>query len=134
MLTRAKALELHEVHGKDEIAHMYGITVKDVEIILRGEFDDEFEAYLVQELKNPVFRAGYEDAGVRAQLLDDLVKARQDADLSQIRVAERLDVSQQRISILEGGGCEPHLSTLQRYARAVNKKIVITLEDEQVHS
>ncbi|MBD8101305.1 helix-turn-helix domain-containing protein [Plantibacter sp. CFBP 8775] len=51
--------------------------------------------------------------------LRDLVSARRAAGLSQEDVAERMGVSQQAISKIERYDSDPKLSTLRRYAHAV---------------
>lgn len=53
------------------------------------------------------------------QLLRDLVKRRQDLDLSQEEVARRMDTNQSTVARIESGARDLHQSTLRRYAMAV---------------
>lgn len=53
-------------------------------------------------------------------LLDDLVARRLALGLTQTDVADRLGVSQSAVARFEGGDRDPHLSTLRRYALAVD--------------
>jgi transcriptional regulator with XRE-family HTH domain len=53
------------------------------------------------------------------KLRRDLVQARRDAGLTQPEVAERMGISQQAVSKLERYDSDPKLSTLRRYAHAV---------------
>jgi ribosome-binding protein aMBF1 (putative translation factor) len=64
-------------------------------------------------------------------LFDELVRARQQAQLSQCEVAERMGTKAPAIARLEAGGGRkghsPSVSTLQRYAEAVGCQLEIRL-------
>jgi transcriptional regulator with XRE-family HTH domain len=64
-------------------------------------------------------------------LLDILLKARQDAGLTQAQVAERMGTQPPAVARLERalatGKHSPSLATLRRYAQAVGKKLVLEL-------
>ena len=92
------------------------------------EIRDEFDEYLDESLRNPGFRAAYEDAEARSRLMDDLVKVRRCLRLTQIEVAKRMRTTQSFVSEFENGGTDPHLSTLQRYARAVTARLCVKVE------
>lgn len=67
------------------------------------------------------------------KLRRDLVQARRDAGLSQPDVAERMGISQQAVSKLERYDSDPKLSTLRRYAHAVEAVVehkVISKSDQ----
>lgn len=51
--------------------------------------------------------------------IKDLVRAREEAGLSQTEVAERMGIDPSAVSRFESGRRDPHLSTLRRYALAV---------------
>jgi transcriptional regulator with XRE-family HTH domain len=89
---------------------------------------DEFEGYLDESLQDPGFRAAYEDADERSQVLNALVKVRQSLKLTQTSVAERMGTSQSFVSDLENGATDPRLSTLQRFARAVTARLRIRID------
>jgi len=72
-------------------------------------------------------RGHFEDATVRSALLDDLVRLRQDSGLTQNQVAEVMGTSQSAVSELEGGGTDPRLSTIQRYARSFGLSITVSI-------
>lgn len=63
------------------------------------------------------------DADARQELLQALVQRRRDCGLRQVDVAARMGVGQPSISELERGEVSPRLSTLQRYARAVDAEL-----------
>ncbi|MCC6869261.1 MAG: helix-turn-helix transcriptional regulator [Burkholderiales bacterium] len=64
-------------------------------------------------------------------LLDLLLKARQEAGLTQAQVAERMGTLPPAVARLERalatGKHSPSLATLRKYARAVGKKLVLDL-------
>ena len=55
----------------------------------------------------------------RRELIDELVRARQENDLSQTEIAARMGPSQSAVARLESGGLDARLSTLERYAAAL---------------
>ena len=78
--------------------------------------DDPFFATV---LLNPVARAAFEDAHSRNNFVDALVKLRRAMGLTQTEVANRMGVKQPTVSGFENEGSDPRLSTIQRYARAL---------------
>jgi transcriptional regulator with XRE-family HTH domain len=89
---------------------------------------DEFDEYLDESLREPGFRAAYEDAEARSRLMDNLVKVRRCLRLPQTEVAKRMQTTQSFVSEFENGATDPHLSTLQRYARAVTARLHVKIE------
>lgn len=89
---------------------------------------DEFESYLQEALKDPNYRAGYEDALRLHRLLDELVARRRNLGLTQKHVADRMGVRQPAVSGFETESSDPKISTVQRYARAVNARVTFALE------
>lgn len=73
------------------------------------------------------------DADTRTALLNALVKRRRALGLRQVDVAARMGIGQPSVSELERGEISPKLSTLQRYARAVDAELefVVALRDEE---
>ena len=59
----------------------------------------------------------------RRELIDELVKARQESDLSQTEIAARMGTSQSAVARLESGGLDARLSTLERYAAALGRTV-----------
>ena len=89
--------------------------------------EDELEAYLSEARQDPAFRAAYEDAEERHNILDKLVGLRRLRRLSQSAVAARMGVRQPTVSGFETEDSDPRLSTLQRYARAVEARLRLVL-------
>ena len=59
----------------------------------------------------------------RRELIDELVRARQENDLSQTEIAARMGTSQSAVARLESGGLDARLSTLERYAAALGYSV-----------
>lgn len=78
-------------------------------------------------MANPEFRAEYEKADAEFSLIEALVRARSNANLSQAELAKKIGTTQSAIARLEGGGVSPSLSTLRRYAQATGSKLEINL-------
>ena len=92
-----------------------------------AKFEDEFEATLEKAKQDPAFRAAYEDAQERHGILDKLVGLRRALGLSQTTLAARMGVRQPTVSGFETEDSDPRLSTLQRYARAVQARLRLVL-------
>lgn len=59
----------------------------------------------------------------RRGLIDELVRARRESDLSQTEVAARMGTSQSAVARLESGELDARLSTLERYAAALGRTV-----------
>jgi transcriptional regulator with XRE-family HTH domain len=95
------------------------------------DIDDVDElADLIAEagIRRPSFTATYEDATLRQVVLTQLIKIRRDLGITQKQVAERMQTTQSAISDLENGLVDFHLSTLQRYARAVTARVLLSVD------
>lgn len=95
-------------------------------------FRDQLDAHIAKSMKNPGYRAAYEDSQARNAILDALVAARRSQGITQNVVAQTIDVTQSTVSQFESEGSDPRLRTLQRYARAVGMRVVFTLAPVEV--
>ncbi len=59
----------------------------------------------------------------RRELIEELVRARREADLSQTEIAARMGTSQSAVARLESGELDARLSTLERYAAALGRAV-----------
>lgn len=73
--------------------------------------------------RSPEFKAAYQEEAIRIAL----VKARNEAGLSQRDLAEKLGVSQPRIAQVERGSRPMSMKFLLAYASAVNARIEVQL-------
>jgi transcriptional regulator with XRE-family HTH domain len=97
----------------------------------------QFEKFLEQQLEDPEVREAYEDASQRHDLLRTLVAERKARHITQVEVACRMNVTQPTVSGFETEESDPHLSTLQRYARAIGVTLrfdVLPTHHSVVHS
>lgn len=85
----------------------------------------KFSEFKARRLNDPAIRAAYEDARCRNIIIDALVRRRRALGLKQIELANAMDVGQSTVSGFETEGSDPRLSTLQRYARAVNSSLYV---------
>ena len=79
--------------------------------------------------RNPEFPSLMEEARQRRILLNKLAAVRISARISQQTVAKQIKTSQPAIARLEAGDVDPRLSTLQRYAASLGKRVEWILVD-----
>ena len=91
-------------------------------------FVDSLDSEIEESLKDPQYRAAYEDSTDRVGLIDRLVRMRKERKLTQKQVADRIGVGQSTVAGFENEGSDPRLSTVQRYARAVEARCVVTIQ------
>lgn len=77
-------------------------------------------------------KAEYEKLAGEFALLDEFLKARAAAGITQAEVAERIGTTQSAIARLESGGGKhsPSLATLQKYAHALGCRLELRLVKE----
>ena len=69
------------------------------------------------------FRGLRELSDRRRELIDELVRARQESSLSQTEIAARMGTSQSAVARLESGDLDVRLSTIERYAAALGRTV-----------
>jgi transcriptional regulator with XRE-family HTH domain len=88
-----------------------------------------FDLYLEEQLKDPIFAERFERAGEAWDVALQLAALREEAGLSQKDLARKLKTTQQQISRLESPGYEGHsLSMLRRVARVLNAHVRVVFE------
>ena len=107
----------------DEMAAMRARQSTEV-----SQVNDDLDDFLDSHLLDVEFQAALEDVQARELLLEALLECRKFSKLSQSDVAKRMKTTQSAISELESQGEDPHLSTLQRYARAVECRLMVRIE------
>jgi ribosome-binding protein aMBF1 (putative translation factor) len=78
-------------------------------------------------MKDPAFRAEYERLKPEYALALALIKAREKAGLTQAQVARRMGTTQSVVARIESAQNPPNLKTLERYAKAVGRRIEVKL-------
>src|SRR5437762_11883941 len=87
-----------------------------------------FDLYLEEQLKDPVFTERFEKAGEAWDVALQIAALREKAGLSQKDLARKLHTSQQNISRLESPSYEGHsLSMLRRVAEVFGASVRVTL-------
>ncbi len=87
-----------------------------------------FDLYLEEQLKDPVFAERFERAGEAWDVAVQLAALREKAGLSQKELARKLKTSQQQISRLESPSYEGHsLSMLRRVADVLGATVHVAL-------
>jgi ribosome-binding protein aMBF1 (putative translation factor) len=81
--------------------------------------------WLDEEMKDPEFRRGFEEAGVELKLALEISKAREAKGMSQRDLAQALRTKQQTVSRIELGGQNLTVATLNKIARALGRKLQI---------
>lgn len=84
-----------------------------------------FDKYLKNKLKNPDFKREYDALDEEFKLIDELLKARTEAKMTQAQVAEAMGVKQSAVARIESGNLDMKYSTLINYLNAVGKRIAI---------
>ena len=79
-------------------------------------------------MQNPEFREEYARAEEEYALIEQLVRARTAAKLTQAEVARRLGTTQSAVARLEGGKVSPSIATLRRYAQATGTRLIVGLQ------
>ena len=83
-----------------------------------------------QRRHDPVFPGFREMAERRQALTGELVELRRGLGLSQTQVAARMGTSQSAVARLETGTADVLMSTVERYASALGRRLEWTLEEE----
>ena len=63
----------------------------------------DFDKYLKNKLKNPDFKREYDALDEEFKLIDELLKARTEAKMTQAQVAEAMGVKQSAVARIESG-------------------------------
>lgn len=85
-----------------------------------------FDLYLKKQLKDPDFAKRFKKAGEAWEVALQITELREQAGLSQKKLADKLGTSQQQISRLESPAYEGHsLSMLRRVAHILGAELQI---------
>ncbi len=92
----------------------------------------DHKAFLAKASARKGFKQAYEALEVEYQVIDQLLKARTRAGLTQDAVAERMGTTKSAVSRLEGSGKHaPSIGTLRRYAQAVGCELQVKLVPQE---
>ncbi len=85
----------------------------------------DFQQYLKEELKDPVFRKHYEEYGKQLEIAYQILQLRKKQGFSQTQLAKKLGTSQGNIARMETGQQNFTTDTLQKIASAFQRKLKI---------
>ena len=94
---------------------------------MEQDFLDEMISESVE--KNSHFPQLMEEARQRRELLQKLAALRIASHTTQMKVAKRIRTSQSAVARMETGTVDPRLSSIQRYAASIGKRIEWHLVD-----
>lgn len=78
-------------------------------------------------MADPGFAAAYDEAVEEYAALEAMIRARAGSGVTQAELAERMGTTQSAIARLESGRVSPTVETLQKYARALGKRLRIEM-------
>ncbi len=78
-------------------------------------------------MQDPEFAAAYAEADAEYSVIEQMLRARAAAGLTQEALAERLGTTQSAIARLEGGRVSPSVETLRKYAAATGKRLRVEM-------
>lgn len=84
----------------------------------------KFDDYLEKRFQDPELRSNFEAESLRLESAVALLKAREDAGLTQRELANRVDVPQSTIARIERGN-NTSVDTLSKIANALGKKLKV---------
>ena len=87
----------------------------------------EFTKFKQELLLNPKVLKEYEARQIEFAIAKALIKARLDAQMTQTEVAGRMKTSQSQVARMESGHHIPSFSSVQKYAKAVNRIIHVPI-------
>ncbi len=94
---------------------------------------NNLKTFKAQALARPAVRQAYDRLADEFAFLDEILKARTAAGLSQAEVAKRIGTTQSAVARLESAdsGHSPSITTLQRYASALGCRLQVRLIKER---
>lgn len=95
----------------------------------RHEMSKSLKQFKARALARPDVKDEYDSAAAEFEFLDEILKARADAGLTQADVAARIGTTQSAVARLESADAKhsPSIATLQRYASALGCTLQVRL-------
>ncbi|WP_258553887.1 type II toxin-antitoxin system RelE/ParE family toxin [Eggerthella lenta] len=101
---------------------LYGIR----RIGKRGSAMDDLDRYHAKQMKDPEYAAEYERLQPEYDIIDAIIAARAEENLTQRELAQRCGMKQSAFARLESGNANPTLETLKRVAEGLGKQLRIS--------
>lgn len=87
-----------------------------------------FREDLEKRLKDPEFRAAWEESELEYKLATQIIEARLKQKISQRDLAKKVETTQAVISRIETFSANPSLGLLKRIAKALNTPLYLTVQ------
>lgn len=88
--------------------------------------------YIDENMKTPDFKKAWHDLDEEFELLEQIIKAREKAGLTQTELAEKIGTKQPALSRLEKGGIrKANIETLSKIAEALNMELIIKFKPKK---
>ncbi len=88
-----------------------------------------FNDYLQENLQKPEFKKEYEALDANYEIVRQIIKARNEQNLTQQQLAEKIGIRQSNISRLESGNYNPSIELLKKVAFGLVKELHIEFKD-----
>lgn len=88
----------------------------------------DFRDHLEKSLSNPAFKVEWENQSVERDIMRQIVEARIAEGLSQQELAAKCGMKPSNLCRLENGNGNPSVSTLNKIARGLGKRLKISFE------
>lgn len=85
----------------------------------------KWDEYKQKKLQNPEFKQAYDELEVEYAIMNEMLKLRGEAGMSQSQLSQKTGITQPDISKLENGKANPSIATLKRVARAFGKRLQV---------
>ena len=85
----------------------------------------KFKDYIKEQMKNPEFVKEYNALGPEYELVRQIIKAREEKNLTQNDLAKITGIPQAHISRIENGNYNPSLAYMKRIAEGLGKELHI---------
>lgn len=93
------------------------------------------EKHAAEYMKDPGFKEAWHNLDAEFGLLESMIKAREQAGITQAELAERIGTKQPALSRLERGGFKKAtVETLKKIADALDARLVIKLQHKKTGS
>lgn len=90
------------------------------------------QQYIDENMKKPKFKKCWNDLDKEFEILEEIIKARENAGMTQTELAKKIGTKQPALSRLEKGGIrKATLETLSKIADALNMEMVIKFKPKK---
>ncbi len=87
---------------------------------------DDFRKFLNKQLEDPDFRKEWDEMEPEYQIMKAMIAARMETGITQQQLSEKTGINQSNLSMIENGNGNPSVSSLNRIASALGKKLSIS--------